>query len=155
MQIIRTGTLSFTENSSPASEKLHDLHHMHSFCGLRQGAHKKPVSVLYLRTNPCTGPYQLSSTSFKTNTIRRRSWDCDRREGWGHSTPSWTAEFSLHCCIQGSSHHLVENQKLMTIHKFPSSSTCVKAVARPLGNQIMCWKRTIILFYSRDGQDSA
>lgn len=72
---------------------------------------------------------------------------------WGHSTPSWTAEFSLHCCIQGSSHHLVENQKLMTIHNFPSSSTCVKAVARPLGNQIMCWKRTIILFYSRDGQE--
>lgn len=140
MQVIRTSRTSLTENSSPASKKFHDLHHVHSFCRLGQGTHKKPVSVLYLRTNPCTGPYQLSPTSFKTNMIRRRSWDCDRGEegGGGHSTPSWTAEFSLHCCIQGSSHHLVKNQKLMTIRKFPSSSTCVKAVARPLGNQIMC-----------------
>ena len=77
MKIIRTGRTSLAENSSPASKKLHDLHHTHLFCGLRQGAHKTPVSVLCLRTNPCTGPYQLSSTSFKTNMIRQRSWDSD------------------------------------------------------------------------------
>ena len=138
MQIIRKGRPSLTENSSPASEKLHDHHHMHSFCGLGQGARKQPVSVLYLRTNRCTGPHQLSSTSFKTNMIRRRSWDYDRGEGVGAFCAVMDCRFSLHCCIQGSSHHLVQNQKLMTIHKFPSSSTCVKAVARPLGNQIMC-----------------
>jgi hypothetical protein len=91
--------------------------------------------------NQCTGRYQLSSTSFKSNMIHQRSWDCDGGGG-GYSSPSWTAEFSLHCYIQGSSHHLVKNQKLMTIASFPSYSTRVKAVVRPAGNQMRWWKRT-------------